>query len=273
MNNQRYLLARFTPDVRRREPRNIGVVLWTKHRVVSQFLPADQASRVGTNKDDLAQWSQFWSGVCNHGAKVYGRRGSVKTSDPKILDLLIETGRGQFQLLDGGFVTEPIAKADVEAVLTSLYSSLVEVLPDDCASGRRTALNRLCADVFALAGLNANPRFTTNFRVPCRIGNAHRKFPVNYLIGGDDGPTGVFQRVIVSDERSVDSASYMFEWIAKEFGLTRDCFGALFHSGCPAIDGVHDQLQEHCIPVDVAERNSAVATVLRIASHSSIQSA
>jgi len=135
MNGQRYLIARFTKDLRRREPKNFGVILWTKHKVASRFLPLEQYAKIGADRDDVENWIDYWEHVCKDGATHLGKQPDVSPSDSKILDVIQGSCTGSFSFVVGGSVAEPIRKRDVNSVINDLYVSLIQMYPNDEAPG------------------------------------------------------------------------------------------------------------------------------------------
>ncbi len=59
MSNPTWLLAKYMPDLARKEPRNVGVILFLGSEKVSRFLPAAEARlRVPEN---YGHWLEYWA--------------------------------------------------------------------------------------------------------------------------------------------------------------------------------------------------------------------
>lgn len=272
MNQQRYLVARFVPDLRRNEPRNIGVMLWTRTRVASKFLPTERAEAFGVDAPMYSRWVNFWTSTCDAGNLDLGRDGVVlakKTSD--FMDALLDTQRANFQLVSRGFVKESIPKADVDLVVGRLFSDLVDLPAEEHAVRKsKPHVTALCKEAFGEAGLLDDPKFVHNVQshIPCKVGkSAFRKFPVNYRLGAEESPTALFHRVNLTEESSVDSVSYMFEKIVAANIVHQKRCGALI---APVIDkepiaGALEQIAQHCVPIDLASITAASVLLSSVA--------
>ena len=108
MTEQRYIVAKYAPDVMRMEPRNIGVVVWSRGRVACRFLDAADAEFV-TDSVVYERWVKYWSAMISAG----------KVS----LDELMRTQKGNYLLCDAGRIETDIA--DVGDATDFLFGELV----------------------------------------------------------------------------------------------------------------------------------------------------
>ncbi|HKI38764.1 MAG TPA: hypothetical protein VKA46_43345 [Gemmataceae bacterium] len=141
MNAVRYLVAKYVPDLRRMEPRNVGVVVWAGGEVVARFA-AERPDQPGTVDDRCApsfvrslsaykQWVRFWRKELEKAAVRPLRGGEpVPRSSPDFLKVLAATGRGNFLLMDGGLLLDPVTEGELPQLADYLYKALVaEVAP------------------------------------------------------------------------------------------------------------------------------------------------
>src|ERR1700683_4912459 len=103
-----YLVAKYISDLHRMEPKNIGVIVWTRSTVSARFV-AERPNKPGeidgrsippfvTSTAAYKQWVDFWRGEL--GAKPL-RAGQILQ---RWLDKLKGTSRGNFLLADGGTI-------------------------------------------------------------------------------------------------------------------------------------------------------------------------
>src|ERR1700722_19258050 len=96
---QRYLIAKYVPDARRMEPRNIGVVLWASGKAVARFLRPQEADFIA-DKEIYERWTKYWHGLFG-GSSIARMRGEpVPKDDPEFLDEFLKTQQGNYLLFD-----------------------------------------------------------------------------------------------------------------------------------------------------------------------------
>src|SRR5262245_8525849 len=123
MNAPRFLIAKYIPDLRRNEPRNIGVVVWSQGLVGMRFL---DSPKFVENSRTYKEWVQFWTTKLSKDA-LPGRRGNEPTpkTSPDYLDVFRETGKENYVLVDGGFLLEQVEAADLPDLTDHLFETLV----------------------------------------------------------------------------------------------------------------------------------------------------
>ncbi len=256
---QRFLVAKYTPDVRRLEPRNIGIILWTPRRLGLRFLETTDAKFV-KDKGMYDRWVTFWSDTCQSKVIEVGRGQEVAANSPDFVEALLNTQRGQYRLVDGGFVPEKVLVNDIDRMTDTLFSDLVATptmrkdAMDDVSSG--TLLSR-CKDLFQQIGLSDREDFFTARKVRCQVGKITRDFQANYLVGNPSRHPVILQRVEIGEPRSVDSTSFMFERLLEKGVVEgKNKLAALYHD--PNSDGAMiDQLSEYSIPINLSDRDAS----------------
>lgn len=269
MNRQRYLLAKFVPDPRRMEPRNVGVILWTKHGIALRFLESSGVRHLGADRKLYERWVTYWKDTCQSGEIILKRGEKVTKDTDEFLDALADKQRGNFRLYDVGRVKEPITKSDIEHVLNTLFEELVSSGTQRQSSQKAAkTLARMCKLIFEETGLLSDSRFVSKKSlIKCRIGKARREFPINYLYGKVNRPIALMHRVDLSSEKSIDATSYMFERLVRDHRVDgmQKC-AALFDPTGPTepISGAIEQLSEHCVPINVSSRELAIQLVREV---------
>src|SRR5262245_52670499 len=130
----RFMVAKYTPDLHRMEPRNVGLVLWSESgTTLARFIgergdgPAAMPSLIQKpDRHAYSEWLVYWRHQLN--AEGIKRRSGefVARSSPQFLEALREKSKEKFRLVDGGLFTEAIAERDMDRVLKELYDRIVE---------------------------------------------------------------------------------------------------------------------------------------------------
>ena len=253
---QKFIVAKFTSDVRRAEPRNIGVILWTPKRVGFRFLdPGDV--RFVHDKAMYERWVNFWSTSCQAKTIEAERGREVSLRSPEFIDALLDTQRGQYRLVESGFVAEKLLVKDVKMMTDRLFVDLVAPKPKkeepDETSGK---LVDRCEEMFLKIGLTNREDFHARGKVQCPVGRAKRDFPVSYLLGTPSHPTVIFQRVDIGEARSVDSTSFMFERLLEAKIVTRKEQLAALYSDTSSDGAMVDQLGEYSTPINLSDSDA-----------------
>lgn len=231
MSGARYFVAKYIPDLLRNEPRNFGVILWTPEGVVARFL-AEKRDRPGevdgrsipsfvSNDQNYRYWIRYLRTAINKPAIEPVRGGaSVPRSAPEFLDVLAQSGRGSYQLVDGGeFVDlneeEPLG---LTAALEQLYAALVDptgALEDRTDPSLDLLMDRYLSEV----GLSSNPHFFNNFSLECRWGqDVSERFEFSHAYS--NGTLRLYQRVSFPRRRAalrktVHDSAWMFDKVAQ----------------------------------------------------------
>ena len=56
-----YLVAKYVPDIRRMEPRNIGVFVWMPGAISARFLQPDAVVPFVNEPETYNRWVRFWN--------------------------------------------------------------------------------------------------------------------------------------------------------------------------------------------------------------------
>jgi hypothetical protein len=143
-----WFVAKYMPDLRRREPRNVGVILFAGDRILSRFLGEDPRDpgkidgrmirhRVGSS-DNYRDWIHFWRTIApgrpeqvlvrrptdNYYVERGGQRLSASATEPEaLLDRLYL----QIVATDDG--SEELPEAPQTDPVAQLFESVASTLP------------------------------------------------------------------------------------------------------------------------------------------------
>lgn len=135
MGTATYLIAKYVPDLFRNEPINIGVVVWVDGGVVCRFLGQREDGAIDgrslssqvSSVQNYKSWVEMWCSKANSDRLVSrAEYESVLKSDPKFLDVLAESGKGNYVIEKGGEILEEVNQTNASDVLDFLFRRLVE---------------------------------------------------------------------------------------------------------------------------------------------------
>lgn len=195
-----WLIARYIPDLRRREPRNIGVVLRMGDLLLSRFL-----GEVGRGEVDGRRIHGFVNSVDNYKAWVSYWQGAVGEGGNDLLALTRRQGDDSYFLEHGGERMFGGEHTDPNDMLDYLYSVLVEEMPEP------NTLNVRQLSEAALESAGVRERVTEKYRLAISATDS-ALFDYKY----ENGSLHLMKRVTLSykDDRSwtgVHAAAWEFE--------------------------------------------------------------
>jgi hypothetical protein len=136
MNNPRYLLAKYVPDLTRMEPRNVGVIVWAEGEIAARFM-GEKPNRPGevdgrkkpnfvSNVNAYKQWIEYWRLIASAPSFRLASGSEVPRESEKFVVALENASRGNFLLVASGEVLDSVEPSDLQALSESLFSTLVE---------------------------------------------------------------------------------------------------------------------------------------------------
>jgi hypothetical protein len=257
-NTQRFLIAKYTPDARRAEPRNFGIILWATGRAHSQFLAADDAYFI-RDKRTYRRWVAYWESLVSEGKVSLPRKPLATIDRPEFLDAVRETQEGNYLLWEGGQVVSAVGRRGLPAATAQLFSDLVvRNAPEPEGHKEQTArLKAECDRTLAAAGISARDDFKQSYRVSCRVRDVDWPITFNYaIVNGHIG--AAFQRVNIAAQQSVNSAAFVYEQMLNTQTLTKERCVAMVK-----VDALHSRHGPD--PDESIGRLEAFATVINIA--------
>ncbi len=183
----RFLVAKFTADLRRQEPRNVGVILLHEKGVYARFFgegmpelddgPGIDGRRVRSRVFDpetYAQWVEFW----RHSVEQYASLEDRSPADAQGVlswceNALLGSSRQHYGIIKGGEVlVQGLEGKDPSVLLTHLYNVLVE--EDEYPPVENIDLKGGVNDILRRAGLQGHPLLQPALAIDVR-GNGKRK--------------------------------------------------------------------------------------------------
>src|SRR5215475_6711156 len=165
----RYLVAKYISDLQRMEPRNVGIVLWASGKVFARFLgerPDDPGKVDGRTVPGFIastaaykQWIEFWRAqLGNETPSKFSESG---------LNSLKDASRGNFLLVDGGFILEEVSPTYLPKLTDDLFQRLVDTSSSE--DPKDPILEQIANNWIKKLGLTHNEHFHSRYEIVCPI--------------------------------------------------------------------------------------------------------
>jgi len=222
-SNTRFLVAKYIPDMRRLEPRNIGVIVWTDGHLSAHFLGeggeiARAPRRLGVqNQDTYRQWIRYWrSEMSRPTLSINGNDQRIARESPEFIDALRQRSKENFVLVDGGFVTGHVNPGDIDEVVQDLFVGLVEEGDDSGDSHAEDAilLKKAVSHIFHASGIDGVQGYQAKTPLTFSVESHVFAFTFDWTVY-TDSPQAVFQHAMLTRPMSVNSAAFMFSCLAR----------------------------------------------------------
>jgi len=242
----RYLVAKYLPDLRRMEPRNIGVIVWSGGEVAARFLAerSEQSGEVDgrsvpgfiTSLSAYKQWVHFWRNQLEKTAIRPLEGGeAVPRSSSDFLTVLSSTSKGNFHLVESGMLLDAVDVGELPQVADYLFSSLVEESMT-AEEPRDPSLEDLCQRLIEETQLATAPYFHRNYPLTCPVGGiAEETFEFSFAYGNGK-PERLYQELPLPRRRNrkaltrnVHHVAWMFEKVIDSKVITHDQGGVLVY--------------------------------------------
>lgn len=269
MSTPRFLIAKYAPDLRRMEPRNIGVIVWNEGTVVAKFLgdSGDSLRRLHLNSSRVyKEWIDFWRAEINKPKLRLSSHGDVDRTSPEFVDAILSTSRQNFMLVDGGFLLESLATSETENLAADLFREFVEE-PSKQQAFDQFDSRRLRRDADSLlkqAELVKRKDFFEPFDWLCPIRETKLHLKFDYALH-DGTPYSLLERVSLAKQQSVMSAFSMFDAMlqANPQRLTKDKCVAFVHASDEELEQSEMReslklVESTCTVINVCEASDAV---------------
>lgn len=245
MSTARYLIAKYVPDLWRMEPRNIGVIVWSPDGVAARFV-GERSDRPGkvdgrripkdvNSPNAYIQWVQHWRSVMQQEELRPITGGSpVSHSSPGFVEVLKETGRGNYLLAEGGALLDQISSEGLPDLANYVYNILVEP-SGTTEEGYESPLEGYCEDLIREARLDTDPNFRRQLLLPCQVPGSPVEDPLVFSYGYQNGSLQrVYQRVELPRQeeaisRNVHNAAWMFSTAVRAQQIRPELSAALIY--------------------------------------------
>jgi hypothetical protein len=264
--NNRYIVAKYAPDVRRMEPHNIGVFVWSNGLAAARFLRDKDADFV-QDKETYRRWREFWTRQIS-GDEIQPIRGAaVPKSKPEFLDALRSTQEGNYILLDGGCIYEELTHSDIDEAADFLFDQLVAIRHprESVLEAAHESLLVLANRLMEESGLINHDDFKQSYKIQCPIYGVPEELPIDYAIANGK-PVSVYQRVSLRKQQPTLSTALIFHELvtAKILSAKKRCCSIVDSSEPNAELGLLALLNRVGSVVDVSRFPKAVVEVLAI---------
>jgi hypothetical protein len=190
-----FLVAKYLPDLERQEPRNIGVIAWSRGRVFTKFIEADNIDFVA-DLDNYRRWIAHWNRLANEPRiQVYRERPATKRSIRFIKQIQM-TQDGNYRLQDGGEIPDATTE-NLDEAARFIYSRIVAPVRTPAVE-REPSLTAKCAQVLKDAGIAFERRYPVILRFTGFEQEIHFDF---------GSQNSLFNKVNLSEENSVTLAA------------------------------------------------------------------
>lgn len=262
--NGKFLVAKYVADLERDEPRNIGVIVWTKGSVGYRFVDLEDIDLPNSvDPANYDRWINYWAELASSKKIQVFREKSVTRRSAKFLDSIKLTGKGNFQLSDGGMVLDQLNSETVDEAAQFLFERMVsrtvtrEYPPSE---GFFIKCQSLMHEGFG-------EELTTRYPVALSIGPFVKEIHFDYAIG--NGTPGLLcNRVNLTRESSVTSAAGKCGSTISANLYSRDQCVSLYDSRNEISDASAEVefLKSFSTPVDISDASRAQDQLRSLAS-------
>ncbi len=192
MTPPRYLLAKYVPDLRRFEPHNIGVIVWSPDALEARFIgeKADAPGVVDGRRapsfirdlDAYRGWIQYWREEMKRSFIKTRDGNTVAKTDAAYLQTLAGTGAGKFLLAEAGFLLDEPDSDGVLRLTDYLFGLLVDKQEDTVTEddAKDVGLDGLCEQLFEQSDLANDPHLIKNYATNCTVGSLTERFEFSF---------------------------------------------------------------------------------------------
>ena len=269
----RFLVAKYVDDLRRMEPKNIGVILWSEGHVASRFIGDTgdplQASApmfiAKKNRGVYREWVQHWRRQIHHASLPNKKGALVDKLSEDYLDALKLTARENYVLADGGFLLDHLAVGDLPEAVNQLFDQLVGDPPSEPDSQSYKLVRRGWKRILTDTGLRRRSDFHERYPLQCQIEGVSRRLEFDNAIGNGT-PDALFHRVLLPRDESVNSAFLMLETVTEHKILPKQKCAAIVYASpqdkqSEAIVSAMQMLEHHATVINVCDVSEAMDAI------------
>lgn len=273
-NAVRILVAKHIPDLRRMEPHNIGVVVWTNHGIAAKFVGDDDDKSSGIpSSSSMKDWISYWKQFISRDEARDNSGKTVRSTDPAFYELLKSKSKAQYALVDAGNLLDSVDTPELKAVADALFVDLVAVAPRKASSAPKMAEKQMIENAREAVKNSKVCRiegFRERYDWVCSNQDRREYFHFDYGVH-DHGPQLVMQRVSWKPDK-IYSTAYQFQSMTSAYKhLTRDkCISLVYASDDDRLDDRIDSawnvLNSRGTIVNVFDIEKAIERLNRLAS-------
>jgi hypothetical protein len=287
MSSTHYILAKHVPDVFRKEPKNIGVIVWSELGVAAQFWGMDaygvidrrQIPAFVNSASAYEQWVKFWlNEIQQPKVEFIGHGKFAAAQSPEFLTAIQTGNSDNFFLQESGVVLESLTKEELPALAKELFESLVTSEAID-EGDTTTIVKSECEKIIKSTRLNGNIHFEKARKVfpTVMVGDVQKvlqiEFSYAYVNGSIRwlGQPVALKRYPSQLAKEVESVCYRFERVLANDMITRDRATTFIYPmedqiGDAAVKKAIDTLSIYTNVVDLRESEKAKSEFEKVAS-------
>src|SRR4029077_9353434 len=123
MTAPRFLIAKYVPDLRRMEPKNIGVIVWSNGTVRAKFVGevrngephvAPPAYLHVESRNAYRQWIEYWRAVIEKDSLQKDDGTIVDRNNPEFIAAIQAKSKQQYLLASGGEFLTKIGAGEID---------------------------------------------------------------------------------------------------------------------------------------------------------------
>jgi len=167
MDSTRYIIAKHVSDVFRKEPRNIGIIVWSELGIEWRFWGLDSFGAFDgrkipefvNSKNAYQHWITFWvKELSKPQIEFIGSGKIVPVQSPEFIQAIQSGNSANFFLEEGGSILEPIPKEGLRALADELFETIVtaEVIDEPDTS---TLIKEECEKIIKKTRLSDSRNF------------------------------------------------------------------------------------------------------------------
>jgi hypothetical protein len=285
MSSARYILAKHVPDVFRKEPKNIGLIVWSELGVEARFWAVDAYGVVDKRQvppfiisaNAYQQWVTHWlNEIRKPKIEFIGLGKFVDIRSPEFLEAIQTGNSDNFFLQEAGTVLEPVTKDELPKVANELFELLVTSDAID-EQDTTTLVKTECERIIKSTRLSDNRNFQKGKMVFPTIGPNHKVLKLQFSYSyGNGAPKWLGQNVALKRYKSqlmkeVRAVCYNFERVFDNDFITPDNATTFIYPmddqiGDEDVNEAIDELRIYTKVVNLREQETAKEEFEKVAS-------
>lgn len=279
----KFLVAKYTPDLRRMEPRNFGVIVWSNGQVAARFAGEPNREKATikppanlhvNSRVAYRKWIRYWRELMSRPEIRSAKGDFVSRDSDTFVAALQDKSKPQYKLVRGGEFLR-VVSGHLNDVVDELFDEIVgqsrasTISPSADASRLLKSTGR---KVLAASYLAGRQGFRGNgFPWVCPVGSEKVPFTFDGAIHNGLAPSALFDMVQLWKPDDVYATAY-------EFGAMQKAYSSLDLKKCVAMvyptndkdtgktqTSLANVLRNYCTVVDLRDFDDAVASLNAVA--------
>ena len=265
-NTATYLIAKYIPDLRRMEPRNIGIILWVNGKSFCSFLAPEEAGKFVNERETYERWIHFWTERVNSGEVRIFNGPRIPVSSDQFLESFKLTQKGNYVLDEGGVLIDKISTKDAKDAVQFLFTELVSTHPSASSGSSHDRLAATAINMLQKAGITERDDYSRSKEIECNYHGIPQPLKFHHYLGNGK-PETVIQQVHIQHRQNVNSTAWMFERVKDTFRGVKT--GAIIDTTdidtkLPSVDVFINVLRQLAQILDVAKEDKAIEYVKKL---------